>query len=78
MNKDFDYSTLAGAASGVIFILGMLLGNYVAREEYERNAIRHGAAHYHPETGEFVWNNQIKVENEGAGENTIKLEDIPK
>jgi len=32
-----------------------LAGYGMAQRIYQREAIEHGAAHYHPETAEFTW-----------------------
>ena len=40
---------------GVAFLLGLVLGSYVAVDDMEQRAIKHKAGYYHPETKEFMW-----------------------
>ena len=42
----------------IVFILsvGFVFGLLVAREYWERDCVKHGAAHYDSQTGKWQWN----------------------
>lgn len=54
--KDDDGATAFGffAASSIALIVCFGVHG-CTNEEWEFEAIKHGAAYYHPETGEFTW-----------------------
>lgn len=37
-------------------LLGVIFGVTVGENAVRRDAIKHGAAYYHPQTGAFTWN----------------------
>lgn len=43
------------ALSVVLVVVGLLIGEDAGEKAMQSEAIKHGAAYYHPETGEFTW-----------------------
>ena len=39
----------------IVAVAAFLLGATLAVNPYRTQAIEHGAAYYHPQTGDFVW-----------------------
>ena len=39
----------------IVAVAAFLLGATLAVNPYQAQAIEHGAAYYHPKTGDFVW-----------------------
>jgi len=54
--------------SDTAYLLGMFIGAGIAltvctftfNSAYEREAIKHNAAHYDAKTGAFTWNDEVK------------------
>lgn len=40
----------------MFFISGMVIGDAWCRSNYQEQAIKHQAAHYDSQTGDFTWN----------------------
>jgi hypothetical protein len=54
MDGDLTWSWLFGVCFGVLLgsaVVGCNMGNY-----WQKEAIRHGAAHYDKQSGAFAWN----------------------
>lgn len=53
----FSLVSYVGLFCGVVGLVGgLLLGSAIESTQYQREAIKHRAAHYHPDTGVFTWN----------------------
>lgn len=53
---------ILAALSAVMLIFGMFLGQMIIRDILRADAIKHGVAYYHPETGEFTWKTLMEME----------------
>lgn len=50
---------MLGLIAGLL--IGFGLGNLSSSQYYQRDAIKHRAAHYHADTGAFTWNNSSEA-----------------
>ncbi len=60
MNDDAPLLALFFVGTVIGFGLGMFVWTATANNSWEAAAIKHGAAHYHPTTGKFTWNAEVK------------------
>lgn len=54
MNKQYSADGLL-ISSFISFILGMILAAILMSLEWRKDVIKHGAAYYHSQTGDFTW-----------------------
>jgi len=58
--KEHSNLRVALTAMMIIFIIGLVLGIFVGQWRMERIAIKHDAAIYHPQTGDFTWKDAME------------------
>lgn len=54
MDGDLMWSWILGVFAGLL--VGLVVASYINDGTWQREAIRHGAAHYDRDSGEFTWN----------------------
>lgn len=59
MNDEFGAGLGCGILIAILACLSSIIG-CVYTHVPMRDAIEHGAAYYHPETGEFTWKDEVE------------------
>ena len=50
-----DSTSITAMAVILLIVLAFVFGAIAMNDYYQAKAIEHGAAYYHPQTGDFVW-----------------------
>lgn len=50
-----DHAALAGIGMLLAWAGGLIAGMAIRESYWRAEAVTHGYAHYHPETGKFTW-----------------------
>lgn len=53
-----------GAAAVTLFLVGLVLGIFIAHVDWQRECIRRGVAQYNPQSGAWEWTVERKAEAE--------------
>ena len=62
--EDFNGGLIIGAIIGFTLFIIIAVTTCNTPRQWRAEAIEHNAAHYHPQTGEFTWNEPSGADSE--------------